>query len=266
MFLPHLPVLWIEPNGQIKYRKVESRRMAADGSYSLNGLDGRPVYVLVFDHTSELKDDYYPPCYYPGTVDRNKAIKVTFDETMSVEHIDIRLQKKGEHVLEGVVTDEQTGDPIPKVLITVHHRDMLFDHITAYTDEQGRYRIECIGTGVFLVQVDATPWGFVRTRKALEVKESAQTNVLDFKLRPGATISGKFVDENGNPIEIPRNASGDAWIPSPPENFTSYTRAPNKYRTKGLTYTTFFTGEGDYNCEQMIFPTPSSFIIQGVIP
>jgi len=76
----------------------------------------------------------------------------------------------------------------------------------------------------------------------------------------------KYTDENGNPIEIPRNASGDAWIPSPPENFTSYTRAPNKYRTKGLTYTTFFTGEGDYNCEQMIFPTPSSFIIQGVIP
>ncbi len=256
----------IEPDGQRRYQKVESRRIESDGSYALNGLDGRPVYVMVFDPRSEFKDDYYPPCYYPGTVDRNKAQKVTFDEKMSVENIDIHLRKKGEHILEGVVTDEKTGDPIPKTLIVVHHKDMLFDHITVYTDEQGRYRIESIGTGVFLVQVDATPWGFVRTRKALEVKTSAKTTVLDFKLREGVEISGNFVDENGNPIEIDRNALGNAWNPSPPDNFTGYTGATNRYRARGLTSTTFVTGEGDYFSEQMIFPTSISFIIQGVMP
>ena len=258
----------VESNGQKKYTKAKSRRMATDGSYSLNDLDGRPVYVLVIDPISELKNEYYPPCYYPGTVDRNKAKKVTFDKTSSVEHIDIRLQTKGELVLEGVVTDEKTGNPIPKTLITIHHRDMLFDRITAYTNEQGRYRIDSIGTGEFFVHVDAKPWGYIRTRKAVEVTAPVKTTVMDFTLRRGARISGTFVDENGAPIEIDRDAYGLAYRydPGPSKTTHGWTGVRNKYSTKGLTYTDFFDGEGDYESERMIFPTPSSFIIKGIMP
>jgi beta-lactamase regulating signal transducer with metallopeptidase domain/protocatechuate 3,4-dioxygenase beta subunit len=257
----------IESNGQKSYKKVKSKRMGLDSSYALNDLDGRPVYVLVIDPSSELKDEYYPPCYYPGTVDRNKAQKVTFDETMSVKQIDIRLQNKGEFVLEGIVTDEKTGKAIPKALVTIHHRDMLFDQVTVYTDERGHYRIETIGAGEFLVHVDAKPWGYVRIRKAVDVKASIKTTVLDFKLKLGVTISGKFVDESGNPIEIDRSAFGSAWSPNPPgKNIQMYSGAPNRYSAKGLTDTVFHDGEGDYETERMIFPTPSSFTIEGMIP
>jgi protocatechuate 3,4-dioxygenase beta subunit len=131
---------WVElaePIGQKRYSIAEDSRIASDGSYLLDGLDGRPVYVMAIDKRSQEKDEYSPPCYYPGTVDRNKAKKVTFDGTKSVENVDICLQKKGEFVLEGVVTDEKTGNPIPKAWVIIHHRDMLTDYVTTYTDQQG---------------------------------------------------------------------------------------------------------------------------------
>ncbi|MFB0554328.1 MAG: M56 family metallopeptidase [Phycisphaerae bacterium] len=259
-----------EPKGELRYNQAINRRMAPDdGSYSLSGLDGHPVYVMVIDSSSEFKDEYYPPCYYPGTVDRNKARKVTFDEKMSMEDIDIRLQKKGEFILEGVVTDQRTGNPVPKTLVTVHHRDMLFDYITTYTNEQGRYRIESIGTGEFFVHVDAKLWGFVRTMKPVEIEASIKTTVLDFKLRPGVTISGKLVDEDGNPIEIDRSAWGSAYRrydPNSTKTIYTWIGVRNRYSTAGLTSVYFHASEGDYEDERMIFPTPSSFIIEGMIP
>ena len=267
----------VESNGQKRYSKVNSTRIASDGSYLLDGLDGRPVYVMAIDRRSEEKDEYYPPCYYPGTVDRNKAKKVSFDDTKSVEQADIRLQKKGEFILEGVVTDEKTGDPVPKALVTVHHRDMLWDHLTTYTDEQGRYRIESIGAGAFLAHIDAEPWGFVRTRKPVEIKAASNTTTLDFTLKPSATISGKFVDENGTPIEIASGAFGSSHRNDMSDQKTSkatswsWDSSRNRYGVKERTGHTnsrhyFESGEGDYERAYMDLPTPSTFIIKGVMP
>lgn len=275
---PKYGKLWVyvwaeldEPGGNLKqYSMVGQTRIESDGSYSLDGLDGRPVYVMAIDLRSEEKDEFYPPCYYPGTVDRNKAKKVSFEETKSVKQIDIRLQEKGEFILEGVVTDETTGHPIPKALVTVHHRDMLFDRMTTYTDEQGRYRIESLGAGKFLVHIDAKPWGFVRTRKLIEMKTQVKTNVLDFTLRPGATISGTFVDGNGSPIEIAPSAYGFAYrFDYSNPNSKSWTGTRNRYGTKSkgrFTSTFFKGGEGDYEEEQMEFPDSNSFTIEGMMP
>ncbi|MHC4557685.1 MAG: M56 family metallopeptidase [Planctomycetota bacterium] len=251
-----------------RYRIVEQKLVASDGSYFLDGLDGQPVYIMAIDLKAEEKDESYPPCYYPGTVARNEAHKVYFAEENAVVGIDIRLKKKGRFVLEGVVTDETTSDVIPKTLVTVHHRDMLFDRILTYTDEQGHYRIESLGTGEFLVHVDAEPWGFVRTRKPVLIERAQEINQLNFTLRPGVTISGEFVDENGDPIEISPQAYGLAYRDGYPNPETmSWSGSRNKYGIKGSSgNNTFNGGEGDYEEEYMDFPTPSTFIIEGIIP
>jgi len=275
---PRYGKLWVrawvkldEPGGNLnRYSIAGTSRIASDGSYSLDGLDGRPVYIMAIDVRSEEKDEFYPPCYYPGTVDRNKAKKVHFEDTKSVEEVNIRLQMKGEFILEGVVTDEKAGNPIPKALVTVHRRDMLFARVTAYTDEQGRYRIESIGAGEFLVHVDAEPWGFVRTRKPVEIKAATKTTSLGFTLRPGATISGKFVNENGNPIEIAPRAYGSSYrYDQKNAEIGSWSGVRNRYGVKGkagYTSPTFKGGEGDYEEAHMVFPTPRTFIIKGIIP
>ena len=275
---PRYGRLWVrawveldEPGGLLqRYSIAGQTRTASDGSYLLDGLDGRPVYVMAIDVRSEEKDEFYPPCYYPGTVDRNKAKKVHFDDTKSVKQIDFRLQKKGEFILEGVVTDEKTGNPIPKALVTVHRRDMRHDRVTAYTDEQGRYRFESIGAGEFLVHVDAEPWGFVRTRKPVEIKAAIKTTALSFTLKPGATISGKLVDENGIPIEeIASGAFGSSYrsgYSNPGGMLEDWNGVRNRYGVEGKARYIFKGGKGDYEKAHMVFPTPSTFIIKGIIP
>jgi len=265
---------WVEldePEGNLnRYKIAQQKRIASDGSYLLDGLDDRPVYIMTIDWNAENKDDYYPPCYYPGTVARNEAEKVSFEKTKFVDGIDIHLKKEGEFILEGVVTDETTSKAVPKTLVTIHHRDMLFDRLTTYTDEQGHYLVESLGAGDFLVHIDAEPWGYVRTRKPVKI-ETVKVTKLDFTLRPAAKISGKIVDENGNPTEISPRAYGLAYRYgySTPETM-SWSGANNRYDIKskeGLGLEdTFNGGEGDYEEEYMDFPTLSTFVIEGMIP
>ncbi|MCX5772041.1 MAG: M56 family metallopeptidase, partial [Candidatus Hydrogenedentes bacterium] len=109
-----------------------------DGSYRIGGLDGGPVYVQFMDWNSEVKDDPYPPVYFPGTFARDKAAVITFDKTgeTEIKNVDIPLRKTGGLVLEGMVTNRDTGEPIPKTLVDVCHRDTTFDRATTYTDAQ----------------------------------------------------------------------------------------------------------------------------------
>lgn len=263
---------WVEldePGGnRNRYKIVEQTRITSDGSYLLDGLEERPVYVMAIDWKSPEKDEFYPPCYYPGTVARNEAKKVRFDEGKSIDGIDIHLKKKGKFILKGVVKDEATNNAVPKALVTVHHRDMLFDRVTTYTDEQGRYRIDSLGTGIFLVHVDANPSGFVRARKPVTINAATKTSRLDFTLKPGVVISGKFVNENRDDIQIGPRAYGLAYRYGYPNPETmSWSGARNKYGTKGRAGSNTFNSEqGDYEEEYMDFPTPSTFIIEGIIP
>ncbi len=263
---------WVEldePEGnRNRYNIVEQTRVTADGSYLLGGLDERPVYVMAIDWKSAEKDEFYPPCYYPETVARNEAEKVHFDEGKTIDGIDIHLKKKGKFILRGVVKDEATNKPIPKALVTVHHRDMLFDRVTTYTDEQGRYRIDSLGTGTFLVHVDAKPSGFVRARKPVTTNAATKTSRLDFTLKPGVMISGKFVNENGDDIQIGPQAYGLAYMYGYPDPETmEWSGARNKYSIKGRTSgNSFKGGEGNYEEEYMTIPIPSTFIIEGIIP
>ena len=250
-----------------RYKIAKQSRITTDGTYRLDGLDDSPVYIMVIDWQAGEKDDYYPPCYYPGTVARNEAKKITFENTKSVDNIDIYLKKKGEFILEGVVKDATTSKAIPQALVTVHHRDMLFDRLTTYTDEEGRYRIESLGAGDFLVHVDAEPWGYVRARNPIKI-EKANINKLDFSLNLAAKISGKFVDEDGQPVEINSRSYGLAFRKgyATPET-ASWSGARNRYGKRGRAReNTFNGGQGDYQEEYMDFPTSSTFVVEGIIP
>jgi len=210
-----------------------------------------------------------PPIYYPGTFSRNEAGLITFDNQWDVKNIDIQLQRTGGLVLEGTVVNE-TGEPVPEAFVVVHRSDMLFDFVTAYTDEQGSYRIQGLGDGEFLVHADAVHRGFVRTRTPIDLDSANKRTQLDFTLRQGVVISGKFVDEDGNDWQIGQSY-GYANIKDlrGPTSSFSLTDFRNKYRPEDVRRGSggdFAPGEGDYYDGQMIFPTKSTFIIQGMMP
>ena len=241
----------------------------ADGSWSIDGLDGRAVYVMAINWRAARQGNAYPPIYYPGTFSRNEAKLITFDKERDVKNIDFRLQKGGGIVLDGIVTDE-TGKPVPEAFVVVHRRDMLFDFATAYTDEKGHYEIQGLGEGEFLVHADAVHRGLVRTRVPIDIDGASQKTQLDLKLKHGVTISGKFVDVDGNEWQIAQShGSANIKDRQGPSSSFSLTDFRNKYRPKNASRGSggeFYSGEGDYEGGSMIFPTKSTFILQGLIP
>ena len=242
-----------------------------DGSFSIDRLDKKPVYVMAINWKSDETDNVYPPIYYPSTFNRDDAKRITFDDGCKVENVDITLKREGGLVLEGTVTDE-SGKPVPEAFVVVHRRDMLFDFVTDYTDENGKYRISGLGRGEFLVHVDAAHRGFVRTRTPFELDGSVSETRRDFTLPLGVTISGKFVDEEGKEWHTTRShgyATTDSNQLGSQSHSFSLSRFGNKFGPKDVNeYSagSFCSGEGSYQSRHMVFPTPSTFLIQGMMP
>lgn len=262
-----------------EYHHVEHARVHhVDGSYVIDGLDNKPVYVVAIDWQAAKEGDAWPPIYFPGTFSRDDAKLVRFDKASAVIGVNITLRKEGGLVLEGTVRDE-AGKPVPEAFVVMHRRDdMHFDFNTAYTDAEGHYRIRGLGAGQFLVHVDAAHRGLVRTRTPIDIDKSGEKNRLDFTLRRGVSISGRLVDVQGKAWQIgdsyayAARIGEDGSIPSQSKLYEgdfSLTGYQNKYRPKNVQEEfpgTFLRGEGDYDCDQAIFPTSSTFLIQGVMP
>lgn len=322
---------WVKTDHGEKYTSTQAQ-VRADGSYVIDGLGNKPAYVMAINWPDAVKGHAYPPIYYPGTFSRNEATLIDFDGTPGVAGIDIRLRKEGGLILEGTVTDE-AGSPVPEAFVVVHRPDMLFDFVTAYTDQQGRYRIQGLAPGEFLVHVDAVHRGFVRNRGPLQLGSSrtnqqdatlrrevtisgkvtsytdqrghyriqgrargeylvhedpvhggsvrnrssfdidggSRTIQQDITLRRGVAISGKFVDEHGDAWWI-GESYGDAIVDNPQQTSVSsfsLTDFRNKHRPRGVQRVfggSFLRGQGDYERAQMLFPTRTSFVIQGIMP
>ncbi len=252
-----------------KYKSEHATVDRKDGSYKIDGLSDKPVYVMAINFRAAKEGNARPPIYYPGVFSRSEAKPITFDGTRRAENIDITLRKAGGLVLEGTVRD-QAGKPVPEAFVVVHHRDMLFDYATAYTDQQGHYQIQGLGEGAYLVHVDAVHRGFVRKRSPIDLEKGSKEARLDFALDRGAAISGKLVNEKGRQWQVREsygNASVNVGKPKP-GSFSS-TGFRNKFRPQdsgGFSSGTFELGEGDYDDGDMIFPTKSTFVIQGMMP
>jgi hypothetical protein len=276
--IEHLTVLaWFQrPDG----KGSESQQALVDqnnGTYSIDGLDNKPVYVMAIDWRAARKGNAPPPIYYPGVFSRSDAKQITFDKSPKAEGIDITIRKNGGLVLEGTVRDKE-GKPVPEAFVVAHHRDLLFDFNTADTDEQGHYRIEGMGDGEVLVHVDAVHRGLARVRTPITLSKDKEKNQLDFTLPQGVTISGKFVDDKGADWQI-GTSFGFANIMKDPkelknqkeENSGSFslTNFWNKHRpADAADYQggSFELGQGSYQGADMHFPTKSTFLIQGMMP
>ncbi|MGO9113542.1 MAG: M56 family metallopeptidase [Thermoguttaceae bacterium] len=263
---------WSKEDDGKKYRSEQAHVNRAGGSYSIDGLDGKPVYVMAINWQAAQEGDACPPIYYPGTFSRKDAKLIIFDKEKSVDNVNITLQKAGGLTLEGTVRDE-AGNPVPEAFVVADRRDMLFDFVTAYTDEQGRYQIEGLGEGEFTVHVDAVHRGFVRMRTPLDLDKDSKKTRRDFTLARGVAISGKLVDEKGKDWQIGSsygyaNVIKDKADKSDFSNF-SLTHFWNKYRPENVAMHiggSFALGEGGYCSGDMHFPTKSTFMIQGMMP
>ena len=272
----HLTVLaWFKHDDGKGYECEQAMVNRNDGSYVIDGLSGKPAYVMAIDWHAAREGNAFPPIYYPGTFSRSDANLITFDKARSVGDIKITLRKEGGLVLEGTVRDD-TGKPVPEAFVVVHRRDMLFDFVTAYTDKQGHYQIRGLGDGQFLIHVDAVHRGLIRTRTPLDLDRDSKKTERNLTLTRGSfLISGKFVDEQGKAWRIgesygfahtikeqPKKEPGKAKAEKKREQdgygSFSLTNFRNKYRpadTRWGSGGSFSLGEGNYyDNGEMLFP------------
>ncbi len=263
---------WFEKGDGKGYKSKHARVNRTDGSYLLNGLSDKPVYVMAIDWRAARKGNARPPIYHPGTFSRSDAKPITFGEKISADNIDITLKKEGGLILEGTVLDD-AGKPVPEAFVVIHRRDMLFDFVTAYTDKQGHFEIQGLGDGEFQIHVDAVHRGLVRTRTPVDLDGKTKKTKQDFSLTRGARISGKFVDEEGKDWQIGQSY-GRAYVEAPDQSTQglgsfSLTNFRNKFRPTDSSRGSggsFSLGDGDYYNNDMIFPTTSTFLIESMKP
>lgn len=109
--------------------------------------------------------------------------------------------------IEGIVTKEPGSEPLKKVLLQVITEDQAGgSNYTATTDSDGRFRIEKMAPGHYRIYLEKTGYAEInaRGRKSeghfLSLRGSEQIKDLSLQMLPTAIISGRIVDEDGDPM------------------------------------------------------------------
>jgi hypothetical protein len=109
--------------------------------------------------------------------------------------------------IAGTVVKEPGSQPLKKATIEVIADDQrVGSNYTATTDSDGHFSIEKVGAGRYHLFVEKT--GFVETNgrghksegRLLSVQEGEQLNDLLLRMLPTAVVSGRVVDEDGEPM------------------------------------------------------------------
>jgi beta-lactamase regulating signal transducer with metallopeptidase domain len=255
-----------EPDSSGTLMTLGRARPRADGSYRIEALNGQPAYVMVVDWERTPADGGYCPQYYPGTYSREEAELVTFGSGDSRADVNLTLRRTPGLVLEGTVRD-QSGSPVAGAYIVAHESLSSVGLVRAYTDASGHYRLSCLGKGEYLVHVDAGQHNLVRKRSTVDVEDESSATRLDFVLSRGVEIAGRMVDEQGNPWKAEREFGRATVAGFPEDSPFSITEFGNKNLPKSVrehAATGFSLGDGNYGWSDMIFPTGSTFLLEGV--
>jgi hypothetical protein len=116
-------------------------------------------------------------------------------------------QKAGSSVVRGRVFAADSGQPLRKAVVRANAPE-LRDGRLATTDEQGRYELKELPAGrynLFASKGSYVGLSYGQTRplepgKPLEILDGQTVEKVDFSLPRGAIITGRVVDEFGDPV------------------------------------------------------------------
>jgi protocatechuate 3,4-dioxygenase beta subunit len=156
-----------------------------------------------------------------------------------------RQPKTGTGRLRGRVLSAETGGPVRRAQVRISSQDI--GSKSAMTDAEGRYEFRDLPAGRF--NMSATKAGYVtiqygQTRpfesgKALDLTEGQAMDKADFSLPRGSAISGRLVDEFGDPVaDAMVSAMRSAWSGGKrrllPTGRTAQTNDLGQFRIYGL--------------------------------
>lgn len=162
------------------------------GEYEINGIEPGQYRV-----SAAVGAMYETPELASITIDN-----IMVEAGMTTENTDIELINGG--LIRGTVTDEETGELLPEVLVAAAHPDwktrISFGWVM--TDEHGEFTLRTI-PGKVKVYLASTPEGYIRptiNEKVVEVTDGGITDGTDYQLRKGLTVRGKTVGPDDEPV------------------------------------------------------------------
>ena len=109
--------------------------------------------------------------------------------------------------IEGVIVIEPGSQPLKKVLLQFVTEDQKQgSNYTATTDPDGRFRVENVQPGRYRLYLEKTGFVEVNARghksesDVLSIHAGQQLNDLLFRMLPTAIVTGRVVDEDGEPM------------------------------------------------------------------
>lgn len=191
---------------------VVSTSLNADGTYKISGIPAGDYWVLAAIYG-------YKPQFFDHADDFEKATVVTVTDDAGRENVDFTMEEcpVGGGSITGRVVSDVDGSAVAGADIYVLSLDNPFLGGWSQTDADGNYAVSGLIDGSYYVQVYAD--GFYPevyddvngTDQATQVTvtEPNATSGIDFSLARAATISGRVVDSNGNPIAGVLVCAGD---------------------------------------------------------
>lgn len=208
--------------------RSDVRNAATDdrGLYRIYGLSPGS-YRVCADVPRAARDPGAPPqpafvttCYSTGPLDARQDSVVV--EGRDAEGADIQMERTGTSVplrsgsgdatLAGRLTETSTGLPLagaPVVVRSFHDSTAVF---TTKTDSDGRYEAAGLPAGVWIVRAEAgehrashVPKGYSRSglvegASGIKIDAGERRTDIDIALPAAGTISGRVVDEAGEPV------------------------------------------------------------------
>ncbi len=168
---------------------------ADDGSYLLEGLIPGNYRVWALG-------DFWARAFYPDTSEYGAAALVPVFPADTTWGIDFHLEPGG--AITGVVTDANTGEPLPECDVHAWNVSEPWQWWNAWTDENGTYVLRGLPAGSY--HVEATCWekGYIPQRylnqfpwepgDTVVVQTLQYTEGIDFALLWGAAIAGTVID------------------------------------------------------------------------
>ena len=209
---------------QRRWRQVGVNRADGNGQYAINGLPPGQ-YVLMASLWPPVASKYGMErlvTYYGDAFSPDEAKQVRVGKAERLDGIDVRLRTTGGMTITGKVVAAESGLPIAKTRIALHHRECPKHWIEVCADDQGVYRIETAGSGPYQVLADARDQGYARQSKWIDFAKGDDTKTVDLELDMGVSFSGAIVAEGA--AAMPDVFSITGWIEPPRSRVAKFGR------------------------------------------
>ncbi len=181
----------------------------SNGNYSVAGLPAGKFYVGTFGL------DRYQDEYYDNTMDWQQATLVQVNDGQTTRNINFALAraegfKTGNGVITGLVLSPNNAPVSADCSVNLYSVPGEFIN-SVMVDRNGRYTFTGLGSGAHVLRVDyfgPQNWlneyyddaPSLESAAPVQVSDPDTTRNIDFRLNPGAVISGEVVNPGGQPI------------------------------------------------------------------